>query len=452
MVFCQEYLFFLGLLIAATSTWTLSLNGLTGDLSMTARTIFFPIPSFVTCAALVLGSCSAQLGTSEHVGADHAEILVFGDSGYHFDYMEDKNYVDPALTHEEYLERRKVSWLQNRSSLDKFEMREIAFHEGIGGYVPASGLARVSDSMTSHCEFQRCDFAVMLGDNIYPDGATRGADGKDDEQRFNVLLAEPFRNLGVAVEDFLIYSTLGNHDWNTSREGALDQVEFLEMHKSFYMDGLFYRVVPPSTEGLVELFIIDTSMLLAAASEQIIEERIEAYRSAIPQTSDEKEMLDWLDNALGNSTAKWKIVLGHHPLWSIVGGRTSERISIRNQLQAILCRNADLYLAGHEHTLEVHEGSCARTQSDDQLAPLTQIISGAVAKQITAVPYDNEPRPSADIPDTLIWGKGLTYGFVHLSVHDESLTADFLTVANSGDATGRVEYTHVVPRRSRISK
>ena len=46
-------------------------------------------------------------------------------------------------------------------------------------WVAASGQASVAHAMRAYCDTgPDCEFAVMLGDNIYPDGATAGADGR----------------------------------------------------------------------------------------------------------------------------------------------------------------------------------------------------------------------------------------------------------------------------------
>jgi len=87
---------------------------------------------------------------------------------------------------------------------------------------------QVSQAMKDYCRDQmKCDFAVMLGDNIYPSGATLGADGRDDDQRFHDTLSEPFGNIVADDDNFLSYVTLGNHDWETSRAGGFAQIDFL---------------------------------------------------------------------------------------------------------------------------------------------------------------------------------------------------------------------------------
>jgi hypothetical protein len=54
-----------------------------------------------------------------------------------------------------------------------------------------------------------------------------GADPRSsDAIRFRDLLTIPYGPLADGLKDFRIYTVLGNHDWHTSREGAMAQVRF----------------------------------------------------------------------------------------------------------------------------------------------------------------------------------------------------------------------------------
>merc|ERR1712137_646709 len=55
-----------------------------------------------------------------------------------------------------------------------------------------------------------------------------------------------------------------------------------------------------------------------------------------------EDQLDWLTSALQQSTAKWKIIAGHHKPWSWLG----EAI-----LPLARKYGAQLYVAGHSHEL-----------------------------------------------------------------------------------------------------
>jgi hypothetical protein len=251
----------------------------------------------------------------------------------------------------------------------------------------------VAAAMKHYCaNVSRCDFGVMLGDNVYPSGATFGADGKDDAGRFKHTLSDPFGNLVKSPDSYLTYVTLGNHDWETSRAGAFAQIEFLQNTDGFYIDAPYYTVKPPAGNGDIELFIIDTNMILASTTvyeDYLNDDGSEAVTDEIdlpddhtkPMTDAEKAQPQWLEAALQASTAKWKFVIAHHPIWSSSGSKFEQARVLRDMILPAMCRYADGYLVGHEHTLEIHTDSCAAALGEATAEPLVQIVSGAAAKQ-----------------------------------------------------------------------
>jgi hypothetical protein len=62
------------------------------------------------------------------------------------------------------------------------------------------------------------------------------------------------------------------------------------------------------------------------------------------------KQLQWLDRELAKSQAPWKVVYGHHPIYS--GGAYSDRPDLIEKLLPILQRGAHVYLAGHDHNLQ----------------------------------------------------------------------------------------------------
>ncbi|MGH8176355.1 MAG: metallophosphoesterase, partial [Steroidobacter sp.] len=304
-----------------------------------------------------------------------------------------------------------------------------------------------------------CDFAAMLGDNIYPDGATGGADGRDAE-RFRDLFITPFAPLANGRVDFRIYTVLGNHDWNTSREGAIAQVRFLETTPPFYMDGLFYRVKPPAARGEVEIFAIDTEVLLSAVtvrkaqladagSEMQTDELEPPEPWAVPQSEAERNIARWLDDALKSSTARWKIVLGHHPLWSTSGSKFEQARALRQLILPSLCRYADAYLAGHEHTLEVHTDDCSAATPGERVQPLPQIVSGSAAKmRPTNTAFIRHQVKTYPQLQTL-YAKGLVWGFAHLTFDGGQMTVRIVETPSDGSGATRVTYEHSFAHRRR---
>ncbi len=370
-------------------------------------------PALLALCLGVLAACTA--GAPDETRAPDVAFLAFGDSGNHPAWAEaDERHPDRAQP---------------------------------------SGLAPVANAMHAYCLREACAFALMLGDNIYPQGAT----GKDDAQRFRDVLVTPFQPLGEVSDGFRIYAALGNHDWKTSRAGARAQAAFMETMPPFYMDGYFYRVLPPAAAGSIEVFVLDTQLLLGAVEipkvsvgehGEAVEDddaRIDTPEWARPQDAAERAMAAWLDDSLRRSHARWKLVTGHHPLWSAVGGKHAESEALRTLILPSLCRYADAYFAGHEHTLELHAFDCA----DDGAArpPLVEVVSGAAGKQRTINPAYRD-RQLAETPGLATpYAQGSTWGFAHVSVEADTLTVRMIRV----DAGGRyrVDHTGTFRHRSR---
>ena len=373
-------------------------------------------------------------------------ILIFGDTGYGPEYPEDTDFED-SFSVEQYLASEWETWLEDKRPPDEYRPRPYEFSEVTGGMIPESGMDEVSAAMKAYClTEQRCDFGVLLGDNIYPSGATLGADGIDDSKRFKDLLQDPFGNLVESPAGYLTYVTLGNHDWETSRAGGYAQIRYLETAPGFYIDGPFYSVKPPAGEDQVELFVIDTSMILATVdvradtlnddgSEGSLGDIEEPDYDVHPMTDDERNQVQWLENALRDSTARWKLVLAHHPLWSSSGGKFEQARVLRELLMPSLCRYADLYLAGHEHTLEIHTDNCETVLGEPAEQPLVQIVSGAGAKQrpihSTFMAHQERKYPQL----TTEFAEGLLWGFAHMQVDGDSANVTLLEVPDDGHSS-----------------
>ncbi len=116
------------------------------------------------------------------------------------------------------------------------------------------------------------------------------------------------------------FPTLGNHDWILADSPA---AEVLHSGQSSYwrMPAVRYTFVA----GPMQFFAIDTNLVSRAE-------------------------LDWLDRELARSTARWKIVYGHHPIFSY--GVHGEEPTVRDNVLPLLRGRAQIYLCGHDHDLQ----------------------------------------------------------------------------------------------------
>jgi hypothetical protein len=405
----------------------------------------------------------AVLALAFAAGCSHAprsvQFLAFGDSGYQYAYL-DSDDEPYAQTYAAFVEEERLDWLDDKRPPAEFQPPPAYQLPGTDRWIAATGQTAVAKAMRAYCETDNaCEFAVMLGDNIYPAGATAGADGRDDAERFRTLFEEPYAAFAALSPDFRIYVALGNHDWKTSREGAMAQVRFHESTRPFYMDGIRYGVAPTGDRRDLEIFVIDTHVLLASVTvleDELADDGSELHTDEVdwpdswsrPHTEEERDMVEWLERSLAESPARWKVVIGHHPLWSSAGSKFQQARALRRIILPALCRHADLYLAGHEHTLELHTDSCKDVPEARGRPPLAEVLSGAAAKQrpLNTAFAGHQVRNNSEL--TSVWTRGLIWGFAHVTLERDEAIVRMVSTPDDGSGTAQVEFEHRFERRS----
>ncbi|HEY9844784.1 MAG TPA: metallophosphoesterase, partial [Candidatus Caenarcaniphilales bacterium] len=111
---------------------------------------------------------------------------------------------------------------------------------------------------------------------------------------------------------------LGNHDIRTANGNP--QINY----PGFNMQGRYYTF----RRGLVQFFALDTNV-----------------------NADWKTQLTWLEQELKRSEVPWKIVFGHHPLYSSGHYGVSHEL-VRNLTPLFQKYQVQLYLNGHDHDYE----------------------------------------------------------------------------------------------------
>jgi 3',5'-cyclic AMP phosphodiesterase CpdA len=146
------------------------------------------------------------------------------------------------------------------------------------------------------------DALVTLGDNDYTESPP-------------AFRANWLDSFGWAAADrLLVAGTLGNHDVRV--RGGRYEFELLGMPRRYYRREL----------GEVELFLLDSNRIGG-------------------------NQLEWLEAALANSTAAWKVVAMHHPAYSCGGYLGDTRV--RHRLVPVFEQGGvDLVLAGHDHNYQ----------------------------------------------------------------------------------------------------
>lgn len=407
------------------------------------------ITSTIVCSLLL--ACAPKT----HKEESKTSFIAFGDGGYSVDYPKLKHIENPK-NKAQFIAAEKEDWLEDYRPIAEFDHAPIYVYPENNIATEKSGAIPVGEAMAKLCQQKRCQFGIQLGDNIYPDGADAN-DGKDDQKRMDDLILAPLLPLIKQQPDFKVYSALGNHDWKSSRKGVALQTAWMQEQKNFHMDsqGYYsYRIGQPGKD--IEFFVLDTNMLLSGqtfyeiplnpdGSESTLEQALangtaeleEIEKHETPLNGEDQKQIAWLKNGLKNSTAKWKIVYGHHILWSIGGTKYDEGHILRKLIMEPLCLHADAYIAGHEHDLELLTDDCSLYKGAQGKPPLPLIISGAASKMRgTHTPfarYQESTYPQYE----LIWNKAFIWGFAHIELNHltDNLNVSFYTTPRTGDGT-----------------
>jgi acid phosphatase len=152
------------------------------------------------------------------------------------------------------------------------------------------------------------DFVIAAGDNIYPDGGGRHL-VKKFEQPFSAFLKDKVN----------FYAVLGNHD---VRDGRQDQCQY----PNFNMGGKCYYTVKKG-DGLAEFFMLDS-------------------------TDFTQNQAAWVEEGLRASTAKWKVAVFHHPIYSSADTHGSST-GLRKVLEPLFTKyGVRAVFSGHDHIYE----------------------------------------------------------------------------------------------------
>jgi len=165
----------------------------------------------------------------------------------------------------------------------------------------------VADQMVKVHQSRPVDLVLMAGDNIYPDG---------NLNRVEATFLRPYRALLDARVPF--HAVLGNHDIRTANGDP--QVAY----PPFGMKGRWYAL----RRGPVEFFLLDTNM-----------------------NARWQHQMPGLRRALAASTAPWKVVVGHHPIYSS-GFYGDDPAAIARLTPLFRQYGVQLYINGHEHHYE----------------------------------------------------------------------------------------------------
>ncbi len=229
----------------------------------------------------------------------------------------------------------------SQSALTSFDVDE--YDERLNFYVIADSgrngyfeQQHVADFMGTFASVVEPEFVVSAGDTHH----FMGVESIDDPlwmTNFELIYSHP--ELMVPF-----YPVLGNHEYRGNTQAVID---YSDISRRWEMPSRYYTKLIEDKDTSIRLIFVDTAPL-------IDKYRIdtESYPDAVKQDIDQQ--LQWIDSVLTASTARWNIVVGHHPIYAYTTKSVSERTQMQERLDTLLRRhnNVDSYICGHIHSFQ----------------------------------------------------------------------------------------------------
>jgi hypothetical protein len=180
--------------------------------------------------------------------------------------------------------------------------------------------------MAEVCGATGCDLALMLGDNFYWRGVDPPRGGRWDSA-FAEKFEEPYAGLGRLD----MWAVAGNHDWYKGRASIDTQIAYTQRSERWRM--LAYDYAVPGLPAWLHIYGLDTVII---------------------DTGGDIGQIARAEAALCG-TSGWKLVFGHHPIYTS-GGHADSNGAVPSMEERLLplvedC-GIDLLLSGHDHHQE----------------------------------------------------------------------------------------------------
>jgi len=192
----------------------------------------------------------------------------------------------------------------------------------------------VADQMAKAAKDIEAQFVISVGDNFYEYGVQSVTDS-----HWRASFEDVYHHAPLQVP---WHAILGNHDYNGNCDA---QLAYHETHPRWNMPARYYQQTHKlSADATADFFYIDTSPM------------VKSYQRSLRmgpnvRSQDVPKQLEWLKGALADSKARWKIVIGHHPIYS--GGEHGDtKELVENVLPLLHQYKVQAYFNGHDHDLQ----------------------------------------------------------------------------------------------------
>ncbi len=203
---------------------------------------------------------------------------------------------------------------------------------GVNGYYNQT---EVADAMVRTAMVASPKFIVSCGDNFQTNGVQSVTD-----PLWKVNFEEVYKHPVFNVD---WYPILGNHDYKGNTQAEID---YSQISRRWRMPARYYTFAKQTDDSTSVRFIfLDTPSLLSEYWSEPQE-----YPDVVKQ--DSAKQVAWLKHVLANSPEKWKLVFGHHPLYSASTKHGSSTELIAKLKPLFDQYHVDFYICGHDHDFQ----------------------------------------------------------------------------------------------------
>jgi len=190
----------------------------------------------------------------------------------------------------------------------------------------------VANAMEKLASREKIDFILTTGDNFYENGVSDLSD---------LHFKKSFEEIYLFSKSIPWYISLGNHDYMGDIQTL---IEYGKVNPNWIFPSPYYSFEKKiGKENSVLFLMTDTSGFVNILG-------LLYYRTYM-RKGENVIQLNWMNSTLKNSNAKWKIVVGHHPIYS--SGEHGDTKVLQKEFVDTLEKNkVDLYFAGHDHDLQ----------------------------------------------------------------------------------------------------
>jgi tartrate-resistant acid phosphatase type 5 len=260
----------------------------------------------------------------------------------------------------------------------------------------------VGDQMDYYTGKSDAEFIISTGDNFYDKGVRSVSDPlwKDSFE-------EIYKGSNLRRDWFVV---LGNHDYEGTPQA---EVDYSKVSRRWNMPARYFTFTKEINDtSSVRFIFLDTSPFVKKYHK-------EKDKYADLARQDTAKQIRWLDSVLAASTERWKIVVGHHPVYSS-SKKHGDTKELKEWLKPMLEKyKVQVYFAGHDHDLQ-HQKPSGST--------VDYIVSGG----------GSENRPTGKYEHTK-FAEGVS-GFVLASLKADSMNLYFI------DYKGNILYKTLIEK------